>query len=121
MAVVDIASASELQIMGIKERDALVASGVQAGQFEEDHICSNRHNQGDLANILCHARIGEIANEITGSRWAGVAVLAAKELTDKNVSLDDIWIGPFSLNKEGGIRLIISPRLDFIISFSKDF
>jgi len=121
MVVADIVSAEELQIMGINERDALVASGVQLGQFENDHICSNRHNSGDVPNMLCHIGIGEIANELTGSKWSGFALLIAKELTDDNVSLNDIYFGPISLNRKGEIRLVISPSLDFIISFSKDF
>jgi len=118
--VVDIASAEELQIMGISERDALVAAGFEGDKLDQENVCSNNNN-GNLPNRLCHIWIGEIANELTGSKWSGFALLIAKELTDDNVSLDDIWIGPISLNRKGEIRLVISPRLDFIISFSKDF
>jgi len=95
---------------GIEDSDIVTRLG--------DHKCSALHDQGDWANNLCHIEIGQIANEVTGSRWSGFAVLTAKEFTDQNVSLDDIWL-PFQINKYTDAA--INPEMGFIISISFDF
>jgi len=76
---------------GIKDSDIVTRAG--------DHKCSALHDQGDWANNLCHIGAAEIAEEVTDSRWAGVAVLVAKELTDKNIDYSDIWTSPLQVNR----------------------
>ena len=95
---------------GIQDSDIVTRAG--------DHKCSALHNGGDWANNLCHIETAGIANVVTGSRWSGVAVLVAKELTDKNIDYSDIWTPPLQVNKyteaamslDGGIIVSVSFR-----------
>jgi len=105
-----ISIAVNADVFGIEDIDIVTREG--------DHKCSALHDQGDWANNLCYIEIGQIANEVTGSRWAAVVVLTAKEFTDKNVSLDDIWL-PFQINKH--TKAAINAEMGFIVSVSFDF
>jgi len=96
---------------GIEDSDVVTREG--------DHKCSALHDKGDWANNLCHIEIAAVANEVTGSRWSGVAVLMAKELTDKHIDKSDIWTAPFWFTKRA--QIAVNANGDFIIGYSFKF
>ena len=103
----------EADVFGIEDSDVVTKA--------DDHKCSALHDQADWANNLCHIEISAIANEVTGSRWVGTAVLIAKELTDENISLDDIWFEPYPLDDENKFQVAINADKGFIIGYSFRF
>jgi len=98
---------------GIEDSDVVVRKG--------DHRCGAKYDQGSWPNSLCKIGVAEIANEVIGSRWVGTAVLIAKEFTDKNISRDDIWFGPYPLDNEGEVQIAINADKGFIIGYSFKF
>ena len=96
---------------GIEDSDVVTRSG--------DHKCSAQYDHGSWPNNLCHIEISAIAGEITGSRWSGVAVLIAKELTDENIDKSDIWTAPFWFTKRA--QIAVNLEGDFIIGYSFKF
>jgi len=101
----------EADVFGIEDSDIVTRSG--------DHKCSALHDQGDWANNLCHVGVAEIAGEITGSRWSGVALLIAKEFTDENIDKSDVWTAPYWFTKRA--QIAVNANGDFIIGYSFKF
>ena len=102
---------AEADTFGIEDSDVVTREG--------DHKCSALHDQADWANNLCHIEVAGIANETTGSRWSGVAVLIAKELTDENIDKSDVWTAPFWFTKRA--QIAVNLEGDVILGYSFKF
>ena len=120
----DYAHQGEVKVMGITEKEAVLMSNDPGGE-----ACSNKHNQGDVANRWCHAVIVDYINR--GLMSAGVnpivshvaasAFFLPKEyLYDKNPSLSDMGGPDITVYEKNNSKVTITPFADGAVFVTVD-
>jgi len=114
-----ISTAAQAEPLNITDRQALIWSGVSGGRLENDHACGPLHENGDIANRVCHAKFAALIREMTGSHILPVLALAAWEGTNKNVTFSDINTAPIQLTDYA--EFVVDAELGFILTVSREF
>lgn len=120
----DLSEPETIKVMGLTEREALELSNDPNGE-----ACSNKHNQGDVANRWCHTVIVDYVNR--GLMKAGVnpivshvaasAFFLPKEfLYDKNPSLSDMGAPDITVYNKNHAKVTVTPFADGAVFVTVD-
>ncbi len=120
----ELSKPEAIKVMGMTEREALAFSNDPNGE-----ACSDKHNQGDVANRWCHTVIVDYVNR--GLMKAGVnpivshvaasAFFLPKEfLYDKNPSLSDIGAPDITVYNKNHAKVTVTPFADGAVFVTVD-